>query len=226
MAACDTCVRLCTCLVVIVSILVGFGLKSSKRELLDAVKQTTRRTEFQMHSRKTYLLRVVNGNELSELEQLKELLERTPEPQREELANAIDVDGTVRKSALFLACLNRSPKLVELLLWANANVTMGRLDEGTTPLHLAAGWKHSEDVLDLLLASRDRAGVMASVRAKPTSGGLRMHTPVYWASFYKYPLTGNKIIRWMRDSGWLYDEAEDRFEIDQSQAWKRLAADY
>ena len=227
MTATDACTRVCTILSVMVAILVGLSLRASKQEFLDAVKVTAvRRSELEMRRLGEYLLQVASHDQRENVQHLRQLLERAPVVQRKAIADSVEVDGAAHKSALFLACLHRSSELVELLLWADANVSMGRLDEGTTPLHLAAGWRHDERIVELLLASRDRAGVIASLRAKPASGGLRMHTPIYWAAHYDYPLTRHKLITWMHDSGWMYDEAEDGFEIEQSRAWRGLAADY
>ena len=134
---------------------------------------------------------------------------------RVDLANSVIVDGMARKTMLFCAAANRSPAAAAVLLGADANVTAGRHDEGTTPMHLAAGWLHSERVVDVLLGARDRAGVAASLRAKPTSGGLREHTPVWWAHYYGHSRTHRRLVRWMRDAagGGEYDAEADAFVL-------------
>ena len=69
---------------------------------------------------------------------LRAMLEGVPsEAQRKALANGVHVAGSARKTALWLACENRSPALASVLLDFGANVSAGRLDEGTTPLHIA-----------------------------------------------------------------------------------------
>ena len=147
--------------------------------------------------------------------ELEMLLLRAPRSQRAHLANSVyDDHGKSQKTALFLATANRSPSLASTLLLHGANISAGRLDEGTTPMHLAAGWLHSGKVVEVLLAAADRAGVVSSIRAKPFAGGLRRQTPVYWASHYGQSRTMLRLIAWMRDEGggWRYDAASDTFE--------------
>ena len=123
-------------------------------------------------------------------------------------------DGQKSKTALFLACENRSPAFAWALLQYGADVSLGRLDEGTTPMHLAAGWLHSAAVVEVLLNAESRDRVVASLMAKPHSGGLRAHTPVFWAGYYGHAATRARLIDWMlTESGWamLYDEDEDEF---------------
>lgn len=157
--------------------------------------------------------------------ELANLLDEVDTPaQRTELANSVHVEagphGLVRKTALFLACANRSPGLARTLLSSGANVSAGRLDEGTTPMHLAAGWLHSEDVVEVLLSGGQADGVMASLRAKPASGGLRRHTPVWWALYYQHPRTHHRLVEWMRGREWdAYDVEVDAFVRRPAQVW-------
>ena len=137
---------------------------------------------------------------------------------RRSLANTLRVSGDAKSSALFLACVNRSPGVVAVLVNEDVIVTAGRLDEGTTPLHVAAGWLHSDAVVEELLAHRDIKGVAASLRAKPDTGGLRAHTPLWWAVFYGHPATRDRLDRWMRKAGWAWDQATDTFEQIESEA--------
>jgi len=135
---------------------------------------------------------------------------------REELANSVlEEESGARKTALFIATYNQSPGLARTLLRAGANVTAGRLDEGTTPMHLAAGWLHSEAVVSALLEdARDRAGLVDSIRSRPTSGGLRERTPVYWAAYYGHLATSRRLMDWMRDAeGWRYKATTDEFVL-------------
>lgn len=169
---------------------------------------------------------LVSGNG-SALE-LRTLLNEIPHTgQRKSLADSLVHDGSnAPRSMLFLACMHRSPALVEVLLWADANATLGRPDEGTTPLHLAAGWLHHAGIVELLLASRSRDEVITSIKAKPSAGGLRGHTPAVWSRWYKHDATYQRLLIWMRDvGGWRYDEANDEYERDeQPQLWASLAA--
>ena len=94
----------------------------------------------------------------------------------------------------------------------SADVGCGRPDEGTTPMHLAAGWLHSEAIVEALLAAPDAQAVAESLRAKPNSGGLKQHTPVFWADHYSQPSTKQRLVAWMRSVGWRYHEESDSFE--------------
>ena len=132
------------------------------------------------------------------------------------LSNSVLVERNSEKTVLFLAALNRSPDMVKLLLLHGANVTAGRVDEGTTPLHVAAGWRHSAAIVEALLAARDRDGVIASARAKPRLGGLRGHSPLFWAAHYGRTDTFRRIEAWMLDVGWQYVASEDSFVPDQN----------
>ena len=127
------------------------------------------------------------------------------------LANSLTPTAPQR-SALFLATANRSPALVRVLVQAGADVGCGRPDEGTTPMHLAAGWLHSEAIVEALLAAPDAQAVAESLRVKPNSGGLKQHTPVFWADHYSRPSTKQRLVAWMRSVGWLYHEESDSFE--------------
>lgn len=136
---------------------------------------------------------------------------------RKRLANGVHVSGDAHKSALFLACANRSPGLAQVLLDAEANVSVGRLDEGTTPMHLAAGWLHSDAVVEVLLAAPRLADVARSIKTKPALGGLRHRTPVFWAQHYGHPQTRKRLIEWMADAGaGAYDAATDVFTVPES----------
>ena len=90
--------------------------------------------------------------------------------------------------------------MVELLQRANANVTLGRTDEGTTPLHLAAGWLHSEEIVELLLDAKSLE-VTASLD-KTGIGWAQARTPVFWARFYGHRDTQQRLIAWMSSAGW------------------------
>ncbi len=143
--------------------------------------------------------------------ELQALFDRLPWERHEALANAVHSSGAIRASALFIAASNRSAPLARVLLDAGADATAGRLDEGTTPLHVAAGWLHSEAVVDALLAAPERAGVARSARSKPALGGLRGKTPVYWAMSYGHWETRKKLLAFMSDAGWKYNVAGDTF---------------
>ena len=148
-------------------------------------------------------------------DELGTLLSRASPAHRSRLANSVyEGEGTARKTALFLACANRSPGLARALLNSGANASAGRLDEGTTPMHLAAGWIHSERVVEVLLAAPDRAEVVRSLQSKPIAGGLRWQTPVFWANHYGHERTMLRLIAWMKDEGggWRYRPATDDFE--------------
>ena len=164
---------------------------------------------------------VLNNVSATELQHIFDSLQTVDA--RTDLANSVHADGRTRKTALFLACQNRAPGLAKVLLAARANVTAGRLDEGTTPLHLAAGWLHSSAVVEVLLAAPNRAGVVASLQAKPTGGGLRDATPVFWARHYGHLGTQRRLIAWMArngPSGWHYDVEADVFT---TKVWRQQA---
>lgn len=144
---------------------------------------------------------------------------------RRDLANSIHVAGVARRTALFLACLVQSAEMTRVLVSMQANISAGRFDEGTTPLHLAAGWKHSDAVLDALLASSDTDAIASSLQAKPHSGGLRVHTPAWWAEFYGHRSTHVRLIAWMRDNAGLQYEVEsDEFTHAQETQVQQPAA--
>ena len=132
---------------------------------------------------------------------------------RSVLANSIRTAGTAQKTALFIACMNRNAGEVQVLLRHRADASIGRIDEGTTCAHVAVGWLHSERVIDVLCATEGptRMQVAASLRAKPASGGLRQHTPVWWSAYYGHVELQRRLIAWMRDLNWHYDEEADAF---------------
>ena len=225
------------CMTMVMVCAVGYGLvlRAGKQELLSAFQQTAQRHANHQRAqlseeRKAYLLHVVASNALDQVDNLREILSGLNVAERKVLADSLQVDGGVQKSALFLACLNRSPSMVELLLWANANVTLGRTDEGTTPLHLAAGWLHSEEIVELLLDAKDRSEVTASLLTKPASGGLQARTPVFWAGFYGHRDTQQRLLAWMSSAGWRYVLETDIFQSDhdsdETLTWRSLASDW
>ena len=119
---------------------------------------------------------------------------------RRYLANSVQVDAKDprnQKTALYLACVYRSAGLVRVLLEAGADVRKGRLDEGTTPMHVAASWLHSEETLYTLLhhpnAVSDNCDV---IMTKPSSGGLAHHTPVWWALHYRHQRSYEMLVDW------------------------------
>jgi hypothetical protein len=195
----------CMVLGIIVAAIAGAALQASTRSLVDVFIE---RSERHMERDRARVLHMVNEQRH---EELRLLLEQASPMRRKRLADSVQVDDAANKSALFLACLHRSPTLVEALLWADADVAAGRSDEGTTPLHLAVGWLHSAEIVELLLAARDRKGIRISLGTKPTSGGLRHGTPVYWARFYDQVVTQRKLIAWMSAAGWHYLQEEDVF---------------
>ncbi len=146
--------------------------------------------------------------------ELQKLFGWVPEASRRKLlANYVEENGSgAQTTALHYATSMMNAALCQVLLTHGANVTAGRLDEGTTPLHVASGWRHSEAVVDVLLGSPDRVAVADSLRAKPTTGGLRHHTPVFWAAHYGHMRTRQKLIQWMREEGWRYRARQDSFE--------------
>ena len=228
----------CAAIAAVLAVVVGFALRASKQELLQTVQQASlRREQFEQRKlfdeRSAYLLHVVSTNALHKLDHLRDLLARLQDEERQPLADSVqyEADGGARKSALFMACLNRSPELVSLLLWANANVTLGRVDEGTTPMHVAAGWLHSEEIVTLLLAAADREGVATSIATKPAAGGLRGRTPAFWSVHYGHPATQQRLVSWMSNAGYQYDHDEDEFHpvrprADEQSIVSRLAADW
>lgn len=80
----------------------------------------------------------------------------------------------------------------------------------TAPLHVAAGWLHSEAVVQVLIGANP-PDVAASLRAKPTSGGLMERTPVFWAGYYGHVATQDRLIRFMLGAGWHYRPETDAF---------------
>jgi len=167
---------------------------------------------YELHSRqRSKVIDVVVANGSSQ--ELRELLTEAVTETRRDLAESLHRHGEdpeASRSLLFTACAHRSAPLVEALLWAGANASLGRVDEGTTPLHLAAGWLHSRPIVELILASRHR-DVIGSVMAKPSAGGLRGHSPIFWARYYGHHQTSERLIAWMRDAGWLYSSNDDGF---------------
>ena len=159
--------------------------------------------------------------------ELQALFDRLPWERHEALANAVHWSGAIRASAPFIAASNRSAPLARVLLDAGADATAGRLDEGTTPLHVAAGWLHSEAVVDALIAAPARAGVARSARSGPALGGLRGKTPRGRAMSYGQWETRKKLLAFMSDAGWTYNVAGDTFaeaiNLDPSEA-KEAAA--
>ena len=137
--------------------------------------------------------------------ELAALLEAVEPRQRKRLANLQAEERTV----LFVAATHRHAALVQELLSAGADPATGRLDEGTTPLHLAAGWLHDEEVLERLLRARDSERVMDSIRAKPFKGGLRDHTPVFWAQHYGHYDAVERLIEFADERGWQYLGTDD-----------------
>lgn len=164
------------------------------------------------------LLGAVESN--ASADELETLLSRAaPGAHRKRLANSVKYgEDHSLKSALFLACANRSPGNARALLNSGANASVGRVDEGTTPMHIAAGWIHSERVVEVLLAAPDRADVVRSLQSKPLIGGLKRQTPIFWASHYGHERTMLRLISWMRDEGggWRYRPDTDDFERGSS----------
>ena len=144
---------------------------------------------------------------------LEQIMDAVDAPLRRTLANSVrnDTETGARRTALFLAATNRSPSVVATLLRARANVTQGRLDEGTLPVHLAAGWLFDDKVLEHLVLSKllDKQDVIASLKAKPWAGGLRGHTPVWWALFYGHEPQHHWMLAWLQVNGWKYTGLED-----------------
>jgi hypothetical protein len=82
--------------------------------------------------------------------------------ERKQLANSVRYQPHTEnegRTALFVACMNQNAAVVRVLLRNFANASAGRVDEGTTPLHVAVGWRHSSLVVDELLAAPDRKAV-------------------------------------------------------------------
>ena len=136
---------------------------------------------------------------------------------RRRIANLV----TEHRSVLFLACHNQSPELVAALVHAGADPAVGRLDEGTTPLHLAAGWLYHPEIVDVLLGAEWTEGYSArlatSLLAKPSSGGLRGHTSAWWAKFYGHIDTWSKIVLWAIEQRLVYDVENDEYvELETS----------
>ena len=119
---------------------------------------------------------------------------------RRYLANSVQSDAKDprnQKTALYLACVYRSAGLVRVLLEAGADVRKGRLDEGTTPMHVAASWLHSEETLYTLLHHPNAVGDNCDViMTKPSSGGLAHHTPVWWALHYRHQRSYEMLVDW------------------------------
>jgi len=142
--------------------------------------------------------------------ELRALLGGVDASLRRQLANGV----AEQRSVLFLACYNHAPDLVTALVDAGADVAVGRLDEGTTPLHLSAGWLHDEEIVSILLgASRARSRLMTSLRSKPATGGLRDHTPLFWAMHYGHLKTAKYLTAFSESEGWYYLALDDDFEV-------------
>jgi hypothetical protein len=176
---------------------------------------------------KDRLLLALSKNDSAE--DIEAILSSTGATQRKEVADAVLVEmhgeTIIRRSALFIACANRVPSVVELLLAASADVNAGRFDEGTTPMHLAAGWLHSEAIVDLLLAA-PFGDISVSLRAKPVRGGLRNRTPVFWSRHYGHLATRQKLLSFMEKCGWTYKESNDEFELRDTVTLGTLVGDW
>lgn len=189
------------------------GARPHTAELIAQVKALEAEVAEQIRNTDIEVLQelVLDLCEADDNAKLKQIMNAVNETLRRRLANSVrnDTETGARKTALFLATTNRSPSVVATLLRARANVTLGRLDEGTMPVHLAAGWLYDDKVLEYLVGDRDKQAVIASLKAKPWAGGLRDHTPPWWAAFYGQEVAHHWMLAWLQMNGWKYSGVED-----------------